>query len=235
MHVTFEAVRGAGVERDYVTQVEGSLHLSIAQDEDGLNEEEIEIGRVSARVICVDEACGEGGDPADAADAIDQQTHDMWCAVIEPGTINFRDFVGDGALGSDVLMVMSIEILPEWRGQLFGLLLLDETIRVHGRGCGAVVLEAAPLRQLSDADREAARLAGDDTDWRERMKWDGLAKTEAEYARVSARLREHWAQLGFELCPTAKRSRFMYRTEGLRYPYVGPAESGFDLVLHDGK
>lgn len=192
----------------YVLHVTGSL----------LNHADDQVGYVRAQVLLTDDAMNDGVDPTTIADNIDQDTWDMWRSVNRENG-DPRSFVQNAPNGN-VLLAMTMEILPEYRKQNLGLLLLDATMRMFEGTAGLVVIEPHPVagghRKCEDG-------------WRESMEWGNLASTVAEKAHGAKQLRKHWARLGFQPVPGSKQ-RFYYRVSGYEYPRVRLSNGEIQVV-----
>jgi GNAT superfamily N-acetyltransferase len=82
------------------------------------------------------------------------------------------------AIGSRILILHSVRLVPQWRGFGLGALLAGTAIRKMSAGARAAVCYPAPLNELTEAG------TGDQGD----AEWDSAV----------AALRQVWARLGFE-------------------------------------
>lgn len=179
----------------YVT--EGTV---LGTDED---DRAVEAGRF--RLIYID-VCAAMNAQASVFDIFDctQATCDYFSAIFDIETLDpssalthlFKEDVWPG----NVLILDRLEILPEFRGHNLGLVVMRRLIERFGAGAGVVAMKPFPLQR---------ELTGQEEDeWRQKMRLDDF---ERNLPRATARLRRHYAKLGFK---HMKGTPFMFRDAG---------------------
>jgi GNAT superfamily N-acetyltransferase len=175
----------------------------------GLDEQDQKIvaGRFRLTYIDVCAAMNAGASVFDIFDNT-QETCDYFPAIFDIETLDpspelmrlFREDMWPG----NVLILDRLEILPEFRGHNLGLVVMRRLIERFGAGAGIVAIKPFPLQ---------CELAGKEEDeWRQKMRLDDF---EQSLPRATARLRRHYAKLGFKLM---KGTPYMFRNAGVALP-----------------
>lgn len=111
---------------------------------------------------------------------------------VSPKLIKLLDSGGWG----NVLILNRIELLPRFRHHNLGLVVMRRLIERFGAGAFVVAIKPFPL-QMEDTD--------DDEEWRANLQLADLNKNERS---STAKLRRHYAQLGFK---AMRGTPFMFR------------------------
>lgn len=175
----------------------------------GSDEQDEKIVAGCFRLIYID-VCAAINAHASVFDIFDctQGTYDYFSAIFDIETLGpssalthlFNEVVWPG----NVLILDRLEILPEFRGHNLGLAVMRRLIERFGAGAGVVAIKPFPLQ---------CELTGQEEDeWRQKMRLDDF---EQNLPRATARLRRHYAELGFKFM---KGTPFMFRNAGTALP-----------------
>lgn len=185
----------------YVYVTRGTVAALDEQDE------KIVAGRFQLTYIDVCAAMNAGASVFDIFDC-KQETCDYFSAIFDIETCNpssqLTRLFDDDVWPGNVLILDRLEILPEFRGHNLGLVVMRRLIERFGAGAGVVAIKPFPLqRELTQQDEDG---------WRQKMRLDDF---ERDMRRASARLRRHYAKLGFKFM---KDTSFMFRNAQLPLP-----------------
>lgn len=142
------------------------------------------------------------------------ETVDYFTAIysVRRGEISFSDrlcrLLGDAPYWGNVLILDRLEILPKFRKHNLGLLVMRRLIERYRAGVEIVAIKPFPL--------QAECL--DSTPWRKRLH---LHKLDADSDRSRAKLRRHYAKLGFK---HLRGTEFMFFFAGDALPRVADLE-----------
>lgn len=126
-----------------------------------------------------------------------EETLDYFQSIFDYPTLNVSPklikLLDCGSWGN-VLIINRLELLPRFRHHNLGLIVMRRLIERFGSGAFVVAIKPFPLQQeLSDED-----------EWRSSLKLTNLDK---DMRRSTAKLRRHYAQLGFK---SMKGTPFMF-------------------------
>jgi len=136
--------------------------------------DEIIVGKVRAERVDVGEAMNRRWSLMDAFDH-SGETEEFYDPLFDPGTYDFREGLGLESFG-DVLIVHSIEIVPEYRGLNLGLLVMLQTIKTLSGGCAVVAIKPYPLQFSGNVNKD----------------------NEPEFDKGQKKLRAYWQKFGFQ-------------------------------------
>lgn len=128
------------------------------------------------------------------------QTVDYFTAIFDPDTLDTSEkllklFKYPGGWGN-VLILDRLEILPGFRGHNLGLVVMRRLIERFGAGAFLVAIKPFPLQHENKSE--------DDAEWRSTLQ---LAELDKDLRRATAKLRRHYAKLGFK---ALKGTPFMF-------------------------
>lgn len=110
-------------------------------------------------------------------DIFDQNSEELceyYAALFDPTTGDFRDELALRDFG-DILVVHSVEIIPEYRGLNLGLLTMLQTVKTFGSGCALAAIKPFPLQFSGKFNRENQR----------------------QFTKDQNKLRAYWQKFGF--------------------------------------
>jgi hypothetical protein len=147
------------------------------------------VAQAHALIVRVSDAAREGVSIAEVFDSVDQDLHELYCAIFDQETDEILETVADPSGLRDVLVVDTVKVVADRRGQKLGLRFVDRIRTLYSRGCAVVVLKAYPLTL-------------------ERPKHPDLVDRDVfvrpfscEGDAAKAKLRAYWSQLGFRQVP----------------------------------
>ena len=151
-----------------------------------LRQADLMVAQVHALRINVTLAEEKGYPLAEVFDTVDQDLHELYCAIYDEKTEAIRDDLAEGALGRDVLHIETVKVIPSRRGQRLGLRFVERLRDLFGGGCAVLTLQAFPLsyehsKHPDKIDREVF------------SKGFSASGDEAK-----AKLRAYWSQLGLK-------------------------------------
>lgn len=128
-------------------------------------------------------------------------TFDYYSAIFDidtdgPSDELLRLFKDDVYFGN-VLIIDRLEIRPEFRSHNIGLVVMRRLIERFGAGASIVAIKPFPLQR--------ERFSDEANEWRRGLK---LADLDKNLRRATAKLRRHYAKLGFK---AMKNTPFMFR------------------------
>lgn len=170
---------------DYVIDIEGDIRFTQSARSRDV------VGQISARRLQAGRAYEDGMSLFEICDSVDQSLHDYASAVYDFDEESILESISDGCSGADLLIVESIQILPAHRGNRLGLFAMRRTIDTVGDGCAVVVIKPFPLQYSTARDLSSAQRP----EWETQMAMQSFTATEKA---GFAKLRKHWAQLGFK-------------------------------------
>ena len=145
-----------------------------------------EIGEIELWYIDGSRALDNGLDIVDVCDSVGREEFEYADAIYTENRID--EAIIQEPMSTDVLALHSISILPEYRGNQYGLHVTRKIIETIGYHCGAVLLRPAPL-QFSPRNN--------DTEWTERMN---MQKFTTDEQTATEKLLQYWN--AFELRPS---------------------------------
>lgn len=170
----------------YFVDIEAKLY-------DWAGDDEVLVGRASAAIFRHGYAEAREVSLFEVGDSIDQETHEVWCAVMDCKREQIRPSIAK-TWSSDILYLKRAELVQSHRGRGLSLLLVHRIMQRFGSGCAIAVMEPAPINRDS--------LTHDD--WRKRMAWEQFAERDLGVRK----LRKHWRKLGFKPVPGSKQRFF---------------------------
>jgi GNAT superfamily N-acetyltransferase len=190
----------------YLYKTQGKV---VAVDYDDEHEQRIEAGRFRLYYIDVLAAVDAGASVFDIFDC-KSDTLDYYPAIFDMDTEGPSDellrLFKDGVYFGNVLIVDRLEILPEFRSHNIGLVVMIRLIERFSAGASIVAIKPFPLQR--------ERFSDEGSEWRQGLK---LADLDKNLRRATAKLRRHYAKLGFK---AMRGTPFMFRLteEGLPAP-----------------
>jgi len=142
----------------------------------------------------------------------DYDMDDYYEALFDPELQHFKKKVmrsaklDEGYYNPTLLIIDRIDIVPEHQGKRFGLIAMRALIRLHQRGALIVATKPYPPQYEDGASFVQAR---------EKAKAFGVADYELSKAAAFAKLRQHFARLGFTRVPGTS---YVVRTSERRLP-----------------
>jgi GNAT superfamily N-acetyltransferase len=170
----------------FIVHYWGQILDSANPEDAGEESADIIVGRIEASRVYVALAVEHDENVADVFDSHSDEMLDFFEALFEADTDDLKEGISEQTSGPDVLLVESIEILPQYRGKGLGLKALRRTMEFLGGGCAATAIKALPVRYYASSE----------DDWGKRMQPD---RFEPDRDQAAAKLRDYWAQLGFGL------------------------------------
>lgn len=175
----------SGDATDYVLDIEGTLETANGGPSQNI------VGWISARLVQAGRALDDQVPLLEVCDSIDQDLYDYASAVYDFREQGIRASISDGCVGSDILIVESISIVPAHRRKGLGLLGVQRTIDTFGYGCAGVVLRPFPFQFSSHAKQPSPGEAQSE----QRLALDSFP---ADKSVALKALRKYWRRLGFE-------------------------------------
>jgi GNAT superfamily N-acetyltransferase len=120
-----------------------------------------EIGEIDLWYLDGSRAVDNGLDIVAVCDSIGPEEHEYASSIYKDSLIN--ETIVEQPMSQDVLVLHSLSILPEHRGNRYGLLVTRKIMETIGYHCGAVLFKPAPLQFSPRAE---------DMEWVERMAMD---------------------------------------------------------------
>lgn len=148
-----------------------------------------EAGRLRARLVQVARAREEKQSVFEVFDSVDGELSEYYEALFDHGTEDFKSSLSEELkiVGSNVLILERVEVLPPHRAKDLGLASILKAIHLFGGGAGVVAIKPFPL-QISSVENP-------DSVWCRKMEMDSLSKNESVARR---KLENYWARLGFK-------------------------------------
>lgn len=137
-----------------------------------------EIGEIELWYIDGSRAIDNGLDIVAICDSIGPEEYEYASSIYKDSFIN--ETIVEQPMSQDVLVLHSISILPEYRGNRYGILVTRKIMETIGYHCGAVLFKPAPL-QFS--------LQAEDKEWKERMAMDQFS---SEKKVATEKLLSYW-------------------------------------------
>jgi GNAT superfamily N-acetyltransferase len=186
---------------DYIHETDGDL-TTLDDDDDS---QTVPVGKFHLYYVDANRALNEGVAVFDVLDTY-SETIDYFEALYGSESPEIKERIGrlldeDAFMGSNVLIVDRLEILPKYRGRSIGLFVMRELIARFSMGAVIVAIKPFPL-QFEGA-------GPDDPAWRGRMQLGELIGNERA---ATAKLRAHYSKLGFILL---RGTPFMVRSTDL--------------------
>ncbi|UQA60643.1 hypothetical protein [Polyangium aurulentum] len=174
-----------GEADQYIVHYWGQILDSADPEDAGAESAEVIVGRVDASRVHMGLVTEHGESVVEVFDAHSDDIVEFCEALFDVDTEELKDDISEQTSGADLLLIESIEILPQYRGKGLGLKVLRRLMEFLGGGCALAAIKARPVRYTDPAD----------ADWSRRMQPDLL---EASPDAVPQRLREYFSRLGFE-------------------------------------
>lgn len=171
-------------ELDYVVGFHGRIFDS-GSDEDDRETKEALIGRISGYRVYMDLVWDHRRSPMDVFDAHSQTLLEFYEVLFDHRTRELKESIGDISIGSDILIIDKVEILPDYRGKSIGLKAVRRTMEFLGSGCAVTALHPHPIQYDGKLDK----------DWTQRMQPQAFA---CDKRTAKKKLREYWSRLGFQ-------------------------------------
>jgi hypothetical protein len=143
------------------------------------------VARIHALLIRVRLAERNGVSPAELFDSVDQDMHELYCAIYDEEAENIRGDIAEASDFRDVLYIESVKVIPNRRGKKLALHAVERLRDVFGEGCAVVVLKAHPLSLEKSKYQDAIN----------HEVFATLFETRGDAAK--AKLRAYWGQIGF--------------------------------------
>jgi hypothetical protein len=144
------------------------------------------VARVHALLFRMRSAERYGISPAEVFDSVDQDVHELYCAIFDSTRETLRGDLVEPSDFRDVLYIESVKVVPNRRGQKLGLQAVDHLREVFGGSSAAVTLKAFPL-------------TADHSKYQDAINHEVFSKPFATTGEAAkAKLRTYWSQLGFE-------------------------------------
>jgi GNAT superfamily N-acetyltransferase len=172
---------------DYTYTIDGR----IAEMDD--DEDNILVGKFRLYYVDIASALNTGyTDLFDIFDAHSDSTAEYYDSLFDPETADFSDnlrqLLRDEIFGLSLLIIDRLELLPGYRGQNLGLIIMRRLIERFSAGAGVVAIKPFPLQF------EQSIPAEDERGWHAEMQLSSFGETE----RISIRkLQNHYSKLGF--------------------------------------
>ena len=133
---------------NYIQVINGSILLR-ADDVNAESKDQL-IGGFRLKLMEVDAAINAGVDVFDVFDSDNSETHQIYNALFDEDSWPFKESVleivgDDPAFTQNVLILDRLGILPEFRGQRLGLLVMHRLIQQFGGRTGMIALDPAPF------------------------------------------------------------------------------------------
>jgi len=174
-----------GEADQYIVHYWGQILDSADSEDAGAESADVIVGRVDLSRVHMGLVAEHGESVVEVFDAHSDDIVEFCEALFDVDTEELKDGISEQTSGSDLLLVESIEILPQYRGKALGLKVLRRLMEFLGGGCAVVAIKARPVRYTDPAD----------VDWSRRMQ---PAMLEASPDEAPQRLREYFSRLGFE-------------------------------------
>ena len=172
---------------DYVYPICGRIVEMVA------DESEILVGKFCQYYIDIASAIDAGyPDLFDIFDAHSESIADYYDALIDPHTEYFseklRQLLDDEIMQPNLLIIDRLELLPNYRGQNLGIMIMRRLIQRFSAGAGVVAIKPFPLQfeRRSPAEEESG--------WHQKMQLSNFRETERDSIR---KLQNHYRKLGF--------------------------------------
>ena len=143
------------------------------------------VARVHALLLRVRLAERNGVSPAELFDSVDQELHELYCAIFDEESESIRGDIAEPSDFRDVLYIESVKVIPSRRGKRLALYAVERLRDVFGEGCAVVALKAHPLTLEKSKYQDA-------------INHEVFAKPfDARGDAAKAKLRAYWGQIGF--------------------------------------
>jgi GNAT superfamily N-acetyltransferase len=172
---------------DYIYPICGR----IAEMDD--EESDILVGKFRQYYVDIASAINAGyTDVFDIFDAHSESTADYYDSLFDPDTVGFsenlRKLLEDEIFEPNLLIIDRLELLPSYRGQNLGIIIMRRLIQRFSAGVGVVAIKPFPLQF------EHSIPAEDESGWHEEMQLSSFRETERDSIR---KLQNHYRKLGF--------------------------------------
>jgi hypothetical protein len=144
------------------------------------------VARIHALLLRVRLADDNGVSPAELFDSVDQDLHELYCAIFDQETESIRGDLAGASDFRDVLYIESVKVIPSRRGKKLALYAVERLRDVFGEGCAVIALKAHPLTLEKSKYQDAINHEVFATPF------------EARGDAARAKLRTYWSQIGFE-------------------------------------
>jgi hypothetical protein len=144
------------------------------------------VARIHALLIRVANAERWDFSPAEVFDSIDQDVHELYCAIYDQQRETLRGDLVEPTDFRDVLYIDSVKVIPNRRHQRLALKAVELLRDMFGEGCAVLALRAHPIDPKSPKYQEAF----------DREVFSQPFEAHGDAAKT--KLRDYWSQLGFE-------------------------------------
>ncbi len=190
---------------DFLHETHGTI---VSLDE---SEQETLVGKFRLYYADVDSAMEEGFDTFEVLDSYSHtlEYHDL---IYESNGTELSEKLQKelnyDVFGCNLLMLDRLEILPQYRGQYLGLIIMRRLIQRFSSGAGVIAIKPFPLQfEHKPSSEEEHR-------WRKELKLSILSKNEG-YA--TQKLQKYYSKLGFI---KMKGTPFMLKSTAFRLPTI---------------
>jgi GNAT superfamily N-acetyltransferase len=172
---------------DYIYPICGRI---TEMDDD---ESDILVGKFRQYYVDIASAINAGyTDVFDIFDAHSQGTADYYDSLFDPDTVDFSENLQQlfnyEIFEQSVMIIDRLELLPGYRGQNLGLIIMRRLIQRFSAGAGVVAIKPFPLQY------EHSNPAEDKSGWHAEMQLSSFRETERNSIR---KLQNHYRKLGF--------------------------------------
>ena len=157
------------------------------------DENDILVGKFRQYYVDIASAINAGyTDVFDIFDAHSESTADYYDTLFDPDTVGFsenlRKLLEDEIFEPNLLIIDRLELLPKYRGQNLGIIIMRRLIQRFSAGVGVVAIKPFPLQF------EHSIPAEDESGWHKEMHLSSFRETERDSIR---KLQHHYSKLGF--------------------------------------
>ena len=171
---------------DYIYPICGRI---AKMDDD---ESDILVGKFRQYYVDIASAINTGIDVFDIFDAHSDSTADYYDSLFDPDTVGFSENLQQlfnyDIFEQSVLIIDRLELLPNYRGQNLGIIIMRRLIQRFSAGAGVVAIKPFPLQF------EHRIPAEDESGWHAEMQLSSFRETERDSTR---KLQNHYRKLGF--------------------------------------
>jgi GNAT superfamily N-acetyltransferase len=175
----------------YLSHYHGEIFGSLEDEEDEMigAEPDIKLGEINAFLVPAGRIANDGESLFEAMDAASSTTLECYEAVIDQNTDDWKDEVRtligeDRAILSDILLIESLKIEEQYRGQGIGRTVAEKVIKVLGDQCAVIACKPFPLQYTGYLSPEYAE---------QRAMQDYEAKRHTAFQKVAL----FWSEQGF--------------------------------------
>lgn len=181
----FESVLCSNEPHDYIKEIEAQLVIQNISTPD----KNVIVGVANIYKVELGRAMNERQSTTEIFDSYNDELFDYYETLFDLESEEFNlnlEKLAEPGMGSDLLIIDKVEILPKYRGMNLGLVLAQEAISNLSGGCQYVTLRPFPLQfgphKKIPANKKAA------------LKYDLFDRIEK---KAFSKLRNHWGKLNF--------------------------------------